>query len=273
MSISQININNEIHDLRADYNTQNKKLATIDDIKNEFSGIAGAMEFKGVLNSLPTSNSDYNNGDVIIVGNKDYIFNGSSWIELGDEGHLQLAINEKQDKLTGTQNQIVGFDESGNAKTIEMPNEIEVSNTAPTDENVEVWIKPDDNDNNGIEPNSSTYNLIIGIETDGYLTFENISSSNISIKQGSVATVIEKIKNRQDIKVTIEYSSYYGKIHFMGICNPHLVTVIDNGHLAIETFISAVPNSDYYVEKLTMKFNSNGTLSNIDGRFIAYAQS
>lgn len=121
MSISQININNEIHDLRADYNTQNKKLATVDDIKNEFSGIAGAMEFKGVLSSLPTSNNNYNNGDVIIVKNKDYVFDGNSWIELGDEGHLQLAINEKQNKLIGTQGQIVGFDENGNAVTIEMP--------------------------------------------------------------------------------------------------------------------------------------------------------
>ena len=57
------------------------------------------MEFKGVLDTVPTNNTDYNNGDVIIVNNKDYIFNGTSWIELGDEGHLSTLINNVNKRI------------------------------------------------------------------------------------------------------------------------------------------------------------------------------
>ena len=59
-------------------------------ITNIQSLIAGGVHFKGVVSSLPASPFDgYVNGDIIILGNKEYILNkpesgAASWVELGD---------------------------------------------------------------------------------------------------------------------------------------------------------------------------------------------
>lgn len=75
--------------------TGNVKVA-IDDttlksaITNIQSLIAGGVHFKGVVTSLPESPfTGYVNGDIIILGNKEYILNKpesgtASWVELGD---------------------------------------------------------------------------------------------------------------------------------------------------------------------------------------------
>lgn len=75
--------------------TGNVKVA-IDDttlksaINNIQSLIAGGVHFKGVVTSLPASPfTGYVNGDIIILGNKEYILNipqsgTGSWVELGD---------------------------------------------------------------------------------------------------------------------------------------------------------------------------------------------
>lgn len=56
-------------------------------------GLSNAMHFAGVVASLPTASKtdSYSNGDVILVGNKEYVRSGKSdsaagsWVELGDE--------------------------------------------------------------------------------------------------------------------------------------------------------------------------------------------
>ena len=59
-------------------------------ITNIQSLIAGGVHFKGVVSSLPASPfTGYVNGDIIILGNKEYILNKptsgtASWVELGD---------------------------------------------------------------------------------------------------------------------------------------------------------------------------------------------
>lgn len=51
--------------------------------------------------------------------------------------------NEKQDKLTGTAGQVVGFDENGNAVAqTGAGNGVYVGETEPTDSNITVWINP-----------------------------------------------------------------------------------------------------------------------------------
>ena len=67
------------------YNAESNKAATMSDITDTLANISGAMRFKGVRDSIPTDNSDYINGDVIIVGTKEHVFDGSKWVELGDE--------------------------------------------------------------------------------------------------------------------------------------------------------------------------------------------
>lgn len=67
------------------YNAESNKAATMSDITDTLANLNGAMRFKGVKDSVPTDNSDYISGDVIIVGTKEHVFDGTNWVELGDE--------------------------------------------------------------------------------------------------------------------------------------------------------------------------------------------
>lgn len=62
---------------------------------SNLSGLTGAMHFKGAVASVPPSTGTYESGDVVIVSstNKEYVYDGSSWIELGDEGSYALKTN------------------------------------------------------------------------------------------------------------------------------------------------------------------------------------
>lgn len=51
-------------------------------------GVSGAMHFRGIVTSLP--NSGNTNGDVVLYGNKEYVWNTDTWVELGDEGSHAL---------------------------------------------------------------------------------------------------------------------------------------------------------------------------------------
>ena len=62
----------------------------IDTLQGQISGLTGAMHFKGVLEELPEDLSSYNAGDVVVVGQVEYVCvdndGEKSWYELGDEG-------------------------------------------------------------------------------------------------------------------------------------------------------------------------------------------
>lgn len=67
------------------YNAETNKAATMSDITDTMANLNGAMRFKGVKESIPDDNTGYIGGDVIIVGTKEHVFDGTKWIELGDE--------------------------------------------------------------------------------------------------------------------------------------------------------------------------------------------
>ena len=58
-------------------------------IDYKVSGAAGAMRFRGAFEKLEDV-TDPENGDVVIVGTKEYVYNGNAtpaaWVEIGDEG-------------------------------------------------------------------------------------------------------------------------------------------------------------------------------------------
>lgn len=63
-------------------------------VKGQVSDISGAMHFKGIKESLPATTAGYNAGDVIIVGNKEYVCgDDNAWHELGDETIYAVAGN------------------------------------------------------------------------------------------------------------------------------------------------------------------------------------
>ena len=73
--------------INTDQNETNKgQLVTAEQVKNAIAGLTGAMHFVGVKNEVPTDNTGYKAGDVILVGSKEYVFdNAKKWVELGDE--------------------------------------------------------------------------------------------------------------------------------------------------------------------------------------------
>lgn len=73
-------------------------------VDNKTAGLTGAMHFIGELSTLPsaTSSTTYNTyaaGDVVLVGDKEYVYSKGSdaehseWILLGDEGSYALKTN------------------------------------------------------------------------------------------------------------------------------------------------------------------------------------
>lgn len=67
----------------------------ISELQNKITGLTGAMHFIGVSTTDPkagatiTGHTKFESGDVCLYGNKEYVYDGTKWVELGDEGsHL-----------------------------------------------------------------------------------------------------------------------------------------------------------------------------------------
>lgn len=110
------------HDKITDWQTEvTDKLATKQDVlpfsddtqpstqnyvvrKNDIADLAGAMHFEGIVEVIPPT-GNYNAGDLVILKdtNKEYVFDGTNWLELGDEGtHATKAALEAVDKRVQT---------------------------------------------------------------------------------------------------------------------------------------------------------------------------
>ena len=67
------------------YEATTNKAATMADVNSAVAGLSGAMHFKGVVTAVPPVTGTYAAGDVVLSGNKEYVYDGSKWHELGDE--------------------------------------------------------------------------------------------------------------------------------------------------------------------------------------------
>ena len=73
----------------------NAQVTRIADLETKITGLSGAMHFEGVKAEVPADVSGYEAGDVIIVGEKEYVFNGTAFVEFGDvsaEGERIAAL-------------------------------------------------------------------------------------------------------------------------------------------------------------------------------------
>ena len=84
------------------YNPETNKAATVADITTAVAGLNGAMHYVGKKEKLPTDVSGYKAGDVIIVGVKEYVFDGTKFDELGDEGAIGAALATLHSESTNT---------------------------------------------------------------------------------------------------------------------------------------------------------------------------
>ena len=77
---------------QSSYDPSTNKAATMADITGAVADLNGAMHFEGVKDSVPVDNEGYSAGDVIIVGIVEYVFDGTNWVELGNEGTAGALI-------------------------------------------------------------------------------------------------------------------------------------------------------------------------------------
>ena len=83
-------------------------------------GLTGAFHFKGKEGSIPTENSGYASGDVILVGTKEYVFvegvegQAGEWVEFGDNGDLVTKgeLSALESIVTGHTTSITGINSS-----------------------------------------------------------------------------------------------------------------------------------------------------------------
>lgn len=71
-------------------------------LEGKITGLTGAMHFKGTEDELPEDVSSYAEGDVIIVGEKEYVFNGTEFKEFGDvsaEGQRIATLEGEMDAV------------------------------------------------------------------------------------------------------------------------------------------------------------------------------
>lgn len=85
-----------VSNLDAAYKTADQALQEdINEINEALQGLSGAMHFKGVKDYVPVDKSGYVDGDVIIVGEKEYVFSGDDFVLFGDvtaEGERIAAL-------------------------------------------------------------------------------------------------------------------------------------------------------------------------------------
>ena len=87
----------KINGVEKDFTTNQATNETLEwNISASDLGVDNAMHFRGVFTTLPTTLTDYNPGDVVLVGGKEYVLalngkdNAKKWNELGDEGSHAL---------------------------------------------------------------------------------------------------------------------------------------------------------------------------------------
>ena len=108
------------------------RIATLED---QIKGLSGAMHFEGVKAEVPADVTGYEAGDVIIVGEKEYVFNGTAFVEFGDvsaEGERIAALETTVgDENSGLVKDIA--DEITRAKAAEKANADAIAAQATSD--------------------------------------------------------------------------------------------------------------------------------------------
>lgn len=77
-------------DVAAGVSAEDHGLVTGAQVQAAIAGLSGAMHFRGVVAALPATTEGYEDGDVILIGTKEYVCSAGKWVELGDEGIYAL---------------------------------------------------------------------------------------------------------------------------------------------------------------------------------------
>lgn len=189
-----------------DYDAENNKAVTANDLSAAVAGLSGAMHFEGVKDSIPADNTGYESGDVILVGNKEYVFDGTTWHELGDESiyavkgsikNIDIAddaaiaqskIAGLSDKLTEIDTAIGTAESNANGYTDNaIATEVNNRNTA-----ISEAVAALDSSVTATATVDNTVNVLTGVtQADGKLTGKNEVTLAAIAKTGNVNDLVQ----------------------------------------------------------------------------------
>ena len=87
------------------YNAETNKAATMTDVTNAVAGLSGAMHYVGESSTDPSTSAtvggvdEFKKGDVVTYSAKEYVYDGSSWRELGDEASFAVKGSIKDSDI------------------------------------------------------------------------------------------------------------------------------------------------------------------------------
>ena len=192
--------------------------AIYDHVAQAVAPLAGATHFRGIVQELPDP-ANYQDGDIVMLGTKEYILYNGTWTEFGDEGAWDLrgaAAQALQDAQTYTNNKVNNLDlqEVGQvgkfiqkvsqadgqvaAIAVEFASDLATGgNTAPTSTAAKIYIdnKIDALDlaqqggtGKYIEQVSQTDGQVAAVERSLIATIDN---SNVAPTSGAVKTYVD----------------------------------------------------------------------------------
>ena len=186
-------------------NAESGLVKDVNDLKGQIGGVTGALHFKGVVDELPVDLSTYSEGDVILVGNKEYVCNDEdgtkSWVELGDEGSYALkttTVNGQPLSSNVTLTAVdVGADPAGTAAGLIA--ELDVAEVAVNaNETVSTISEADGKIAVGKQAIQITTSQVTGLDTalDGKADASAFTAveENVTALQGSIANVEANIE-------------------------------------------------------------------------------
>lgn len=91
----------------------------IAELEGTIVGLSGAMHFKGVVEADPTTITEgYENGDTVIYGNKEYVFNNGAFVEFGDATVNAEAITALTGRMDTAEDNITALGEAIDAEEL-----------------------------------------------------------------------------------------------------------------------------------------------------------
>lgn len=210
-------------------------------LKSQVSGLTGAMHFVGTSTTNPTleagptiadHSGEYVSGDVCLYDGKEYIYDGTTWQEFGNEGDhltedqanalyvpLTRTVNEKalSSNITLTAAD-VGADATGTAQTLisQITASITNSNTAQT--------------------------IATITQTDGVVS---ATFQNIQINQSQVTDLVTDLQGKQDtLTFDGEYNSDTNKVATQSTITAAIAALDTTDEAVSGQYVSAVSQVD-----------------------------
>jgi hypothetical protein len=186
--------------------------ATADDLKklsDALDDVSNVMNFEGVVEVDPTTiTSGYNNGDVVIYGSKEYVFNGktSKFVEFGDTSTQNQAIEDLESAVADIKSYATIKGDSGTTTAAVVNDELTISgrnkltatvtkDTVTIDHDPTTVSTPTSTDTVELTPsvNTDTFTAIDSISYDDYGHVTSFNTKTVTVDVTDINSAISNL--------------------------------------------------------------------------------